>query len=138
MGACARNMQSDSAEIKPAQCCIKLVFHLTYTMMQGSTKLKFIIRLHVTSSVQQRDNFSFTFYFRIFSNDVTGTTAYSLKEHIHSILRCWCKSFRLTQQTCCDYVFKMVRIKLASYHTYVDTKGKVQLQPTRSLGDRSR
>ena len=29
MGACARNMQSDSAEIKPAQCCIKLVFHLT-------------------------------------------------------------------------------------------------------------
>ena len=29
MGACARNMQSDSAEIKPAQCCIQLVFHLT-------------------------------------------------------------------------------------------------------------
>ena len=26
MGACARNMYSDSAEIKPAQCCIKLVF----------------------------------------------------------------------------------------------------------------
>ena len=40
MGACARNMQSDSAEIKPAQCCIKLVFHLTYTMMHGSTKLQ--------------------------------------------------------------------------------------------------
>ena len=32
---------SDSAEIKPAQCCSKLVFHLTYTMMHGSTKLKF-------------------------------------------------------------------------------------------------
>ena len=30
MGACARNMQRDPAEIKPAQCCIKLVFHLTY------------------------------------------------------------------------------------------------------------
>ena len=29
-----------SAEIKPAQCCIKLVFHLNYTMMHGSTKLK--------------------------------------------------------------------------------------------------
>jgi len=29
-----------SAEIKPAQCCIKLVFHLTYTMMHGNTKLK--------------------------------------------------------------------------------------------------
>ena len=43
MGACARNMWSDSVEIKPAQCCIKLVFHLTYTMMHGSTKLK----LHV-------------------------------------------------------------------------------------------
>jgi len=41
MGACARNMQSDPAEIKPAQCCIKLVFHLTYTMMHGSAKLKF-------------------------------------------------------------------------------------------------
>ena len=26
MGACARNMQSDPAEIKPAQCCITLVF----------------------------------------------------------------------------------------------------------------
>jgi len=36
MGACARNMQSDSAEINPAQCCIKLVFHLTYTMMHGT------------------------------------------------------------------------------------------------------
>ena len=34
-------MLSDSVEIKPAQCCIKLVFHLTYTMMHGSTKLKF-------------------------------------------------------------------------------------------------
>ena len=31
----------DSAEIKPAQCCIKLVFYLTYTMMHGNTKLKF-------------------------------------------------------------------------------------------------
>jgi len=41
-GACARNMYSDPAEIKPAQCCINLVFHLTYTMMHGSTKLKFI------------------------------------------------------------------------------------------------
>ena len=41
MGACARNMQIDPAEIKPAQCCIKLVFHLTYTMMHGNTKLKF-------------------------------------------------------------------------------------------------
>ena len=36
------DMQSDPAEIKPAQCCIKLVFHLTYTMMHGSTKLKFL------------------------------------------------------------------------------------------------
>jgi hypothetical protein len=44
MGACARNMSSDSAEIKPAQCCIKLVFHLTYTIMHGSTKLKYTVR----------------------------------------------------------------------------------------------
>ena len=35
-----RNMYSDSAEIKPAQCCIKLEFHLTYTVMHGSTNLK--------------------------------------------------------------------------------------------------
>ena len=28
------------SQIKPAQCCIKLVFYLTYTMMHGSTKLK--------------------------------------------------------------------------------------------------
>ena len=33
-------MYSDSAEIKPAQCCIKLVFHLTYTTMHGSTNVK--------------------------------------------------------------------------------------------------
>ena len=26
--------------MKPAQCCIKLVFHLSYTIMHGSTKLK--------------------------------------------------------------------------------------------------
>jgi len=38
-------MLSDSAEIKPAQCCIKLVFHLTYTMMHGSTKLKFNVTI---------------------------------------------------------------------------------------------
>ena len=40
MSACARNMQSDPAEIKPAQCCIKLVFHLTYVIIchvSGST-----------------------------------------------------------------------------------------------------
>ena len=34
------NMYSDPAEIKPAQCCSKLVFHLTYTVMHGTTKLK--------------------------------------------------------------------------------------------------
>ena len=27
-------------KLQPAQCCIKLVFHLTYTMMHGNTKLK--------------------------------------------------------------------------------------------------
>jgi len=43
MGACARNMYSDSAEIKPAQCCIKSVFHLTYTVMHGNTKLYFLL-----------------------------------------------------------------------------------------------
>ena len=33
MGACARNMYSDPAQIKPAECCIKLVFHLTLTVI---------------------------------------------------------------------------------------------------------
>ena len=32
-----------TAEIKPAQCCIKLVFHLTYTVIHGNTTLKFRI-----------------------------------------------------------------------------------------------
>jgi hypothetical protein len=40
MDACARNMYSNPAEIKSAQCCIKVVFNLTYTMMHGNTKLK--------------------------------------------------------------------------------------------------
>jgi hypothetical protein len=34
-----------TAEMKPAQCCIKLVFHLTYTMMHGNTKLKYTYRV---------------------------------------------------------------------------------------------
>ena len=33
-------LQSHSAEIKPAQCCIKSVFYLTYTVMHRNTKLK--------------------------------------------------------------------------------------------------
>ena len=37
----ARNMYSESAEIKPAQCSITLVFYLTYTMTHGNTKVKF-------------------------------------------------------------------------------------------------
>jgi len=37
-----------SAEIKPARCCIKLVFHLTYIMMHGSTKLKLVIVFYIT------------------------------------------------------------------------------------------
>ena len=36
------NVKCDPAEIKPAQCCIKLVFHLSCTVMHGSTKLKFV------------------------------------------------------------------------------------------------
>ena len=44
MGACTRNMKSDSAEIKPAQCCIKLVFHLTYQNYQLDITLKQLIQ----------------------------------------------------------------------------------------------
>ena len=47
-------MQSDSAEIKPAQCCIKLVFHLTYTVMHGSTKLKFTFKVFRTSLYKKK------------------------------------------------------------------------------------
>ena len=44
----ARNMLSDSAEIKPAQCCIKLVFYLTCTKMHGNTKVKFMFHIFST------------------------------------------------------------------------------------------
>ena len=46
MGACARNMSSNPAEIKSAQFCIKLVFHLTCTMMHWSTKLKHFFQFY--------------------------------------------------------------------------------------------
>ena len=48
MGACARNMQSDSAEIKPAQCCIKLVFHLTIFRSLVFLKRKCAFHFHVS------------------------------------------------------------------------------------------
>ena len=37
-----------SAEIKPAQRCMKLVFYLTYTTMHGNTKLKYALWLFVS------------------------------------------------------------------------------------------
>ena len=44
MGACARNMQSDSAEIKPAQYCIKLLF--SFNLYYDARKHK--IKIHLT------------------------------------------------------------------------------------------
>ena len=38
-------MESDSAEIKPAQCCIKFVFHLTYCFLM----LYFLVHVVQTS-----------------------------------------------------------------------------------------
>ena len=46
-GACARNMYSDPAEIKPAQCCIRLVFHLTY-VFHTLQCCKFVTRFGTT------------------------------------------------------------------------------------------
>ena len=46
MGACARNMQSDPAEIKLAQCCIKLVFHLTYVAYMLPCVMKTVVLTH--------------------------------------------------------------------------------------------
>ena len=45
MGACTRNMWSDPAEIKPAQCCIKLVFSfdLYYDARKHKIKKKITI-----------------------------------------------------------------------------------------------
>ena len=40
-------LYTDPAEIKSAQCCIKLVFHLIYIMMEGSTKLKYIKNIYL-------------------------------------------------------------------------------------------
>ena len=48
MGACARNMYSDPAEIKPAQCCIKLVFHLTWIYSTFSYKFPVTRTLYIT------------------------------------------------------------------------------------------
>ena len=75
MGACARNMQSDPAEIKPAQCCIKLVFHLTYTMMHGSTKLKFCFRCLANGELLA----SLVYFFRVGKNTVQGIVRESRK-----------------------------------------------------------
>ena len=61
MGACARNMQSDPTEIKPAQCCIKLVFHLSYTMMHGSTKLKLYLTFRFSYLTSEQHGSSFYF-----------------------------------------------------------------------------
>ena len=36
----AESLYMFRAEIKPAQCCIKLAFYLTYTTMHGNTKAK--------------------------------------------------------------------------------------------------
>jgi len=46
------------------------------------------------SLVKQWDNFNFTFYFRIFSKDVTGTKAHCLKKYIHSALKCLCNKLQ--------------------------------------------
>jgi len=50
MGACARNMQSDPAEIKPAQCCIKLVFSfdLYYDTRKHKIKLKIFFNVRIS------------------------------------------------------------------------------------------
>ena len=79
MGACARNMQSDPAEIKPAQCCIKLVFHLTYTMMHGSTKLKFVCQSTVYCVLRRHHNSALCFIAA--SKDcLQGSEPYASKE----------------------------------------------------------
>ena len=60
MGACARNMQSDPAEIKPAQCCIKLVFHLTYiTSYYVLHKFTYLFRVITFNSSLRNEKKSF-------------------------------------------------------------------------------
>ena len=51
MGACARNMQSDPAEIKPAQCCIKLVFSFDLYYDARKHKIKTIDMLFTFSNI---------------------------------------------------------------------------------------
>ena len=54
MGACARNMQRDPAEIKPAQCCTKLVFHLNLTYIRdGYSHIR--LRIQFGSTFQEHD-----------------------------------------------------------------------------------
>ena len=61
MGACARNMQSDPAEIKPAQCCIKLVFSFNLYYDARKHKIKtsglYLMRIFIVDeSPQVGDN----------------------------------------------------------------------------------
>ena len=60
MDACARNMQSDSAEIKPAQCCIKLVFHLTqrYSLINAHQRQFTYIELGNSKQLILMSNYS--------------------------------------------------------------------------------
>ena len=51
MGACARNMESDPAEIKPAQCCIKLVF--SFDLYYDARKHKIKISLYGSLGVKR-------------------------------------------------------------------------------------
>ena len=66
MGACARNMQSDPAEIKPAQCCIKLVFSfdLYYDARKHKIKINSELPLSVCA-IMASLSLSFVFMFLI-------------------------------------------------------------------------
>ena len=52
MGACARNMQSDPAEIKPAQCCIKLVLSFDLCCRQFGTNSIIVLMFVESQRVQ--------------------------------------------------------------------------------------
>ena len=67
MGACARNMQSDPAKIKPAQCCIKLVFSFDLYYDARKHKIKIYVRTITGHSQLHTELLLFLYTSRILS-----------------------------------------------------------------------
>jgi hypothetical protein len=80
MGAFARNMYSDPAEIKPAQCCVKLVFHLTDFFITMTISRQQLPVQYRTDQKQLKNVEYFIYLDRIVTNDARCTCEINLLE----------------------------------------------------------